>query len=141
MAAAGALAISSCGSGADSPNKSATRDVANASSAEERRAARVIEHFEDAANKEDARRACQELLARESTGKRCVQDLALLFSQPAYRTLEITVREVAVRGRTATARVVLRIGRATRGERETYSLVKEDGEWRLALRVGGKPSR
>lgn len=136
MAAAGALVITGCESRAATSKESSTRDVVKAPSADQRRVARVIERLDDAVNRGDARAVCHKLVARESAGKRCVPDLVLLFRQPHYRTFDITVRKVTVRGRRATAKVVLRVRRSSGGERETYSLAKEDGEWRLRLSLG-----
>ena len=140
IAAAAALAITGCESGAETSKGSrGTQGVVTAISAEKRQVVRVIERFEDAVNKGDARRICRTLLARQSSGKRCIRDLGMLFRHPIYRNFEISVRRVTIRGRRATANVVLRIRtrNGTRGERDKYSLVKEDGEWRLRLQIRG----
>jgi hypothetical protein len=130
---AAALALTGCGgggSGADTPHRvDATAD--------ERQATRAIERLEDAINKGEARRICNEILAEETTGPKCTHDTTLLLRHPMYRRFAATVRDVNVTGERATALVVLKITSDERGERESYPLVKEGGEWRVAIRLGG----
>jgi hypothetical protein len=135
---AAALVWSGCGGATETPNQgTSTPSTVDGSSAEERQVARVIERLEDAIRRADARRACTRILARETTGRRCIDDLGLVLRHPMYRRFEITVRDVTLNDGRATARVVLRIRGEAGGERETYRLVREGSEWRVALRLGG----
>ena len=81
-AIAAALVLGGCGPGAGERAPDAGTAVRDG---EERRAARAIERLERAINARDAIRICEHRLARKTTGKRCVQDLGMLFRHPVYQ--------------------------------------------------------
>jgi hypothetical protein len=127
-----------CGGCASGGGPEATTDAGDAPGpSDERRVARVVMSLQEAINRGDATRVCEQLLARETTGRRCIRDLNVLFRHPIYRKFRIDVRKVTIKGERATARVVLKIRGGTRAEHETYRLIRQDGEWRVALPIGG----
>jgi hypothetical protein len=133
-AIAATLVFAGCGPDAGTDARDAGNPVRDS---EERRAARAIERLERAINARDATRVCEHILARKTTGRRCIRDLEMLFRHPVYQKFDVTVRDVTINGRTGHAQVVLRIRGQARKEWEIYRVIKERGEWRVGLPLGG----
>jgi hypothetical protein len=100
----------------------------------ENEVAQTIEDLQAAAQSRKPAEICSEILARaladklKSTGNDCVREMEKVTSDADDFELEVT--DVTVTGTTATAKV-----RARKGGRDdavtTFSLAREDGDWRL----------
>ena len=96
--------------------------------------AQTIEDLQAAAQSRKPAEICSEILSREladklkSAGNDCVREMEKVTSDADDFELEVT--DVSVTGTTATAKV-----RARKGGRDdavtTFSLAREDGDWRL----------
>jgi ribonuclease HI len=121
-----ALALAGCGQAQSSANDFKGSEKAVAS---------TIEDLQSAAQNRKPADICSDVLSREladklkSAGNDCVREMERIAGDADDFELEVT--DVTVNGTTATAKV-----KARRGDREnaetTYSLVREDGDWRLA---------
>jgi hypothetical protein len=120
-----AAAIAGCGQAPSSAGsfKGTKKDVADA-----------IEKLQTAATNRKPQDVCSEVLARalvdklKASGNACVDEMDKIISDADDFQLDVTA--VTVSGTTATARVKVR-----RGGRDnavtTFSLAREDGQWRL----------
>ena len=101
----------------------------------EKAVAETIEDLQSAAQNRKPADICSDVLSRElddklkSAGNDCVQAMEKITSDADDCELEVT--DVTVSGTTATAKVKARHGDNENAE-TTYSLVREDGAWRLA---------
>jgi len=120
-----AAAIAGCGPAATSSGKfeGAEKQVAD-----------TIEQLQTAAQSRKPEQICSDVLAREladrlkSGGSDCVDEMEKLTGDAD--DYELAVADVAITGATATARVKARRGK-TKNAVTTFSLAREDGEWRL----------
>ena len=103
-------------------------------SGEERAVAQVVEDIASAGRSRDAAEICSRLLARELVdqisegGSDCTEELDASLDDAD--DFELQVRDVAVSGATATARVEGRDGERDRVA--TFRFVRENGRWKAS---------
>ena len=121
-----AVVIAGCGQAQSSAGdfEGAEKDVAD-----------TIEQLETSAQNRKPEDICSEVLARglverlKTSDNDCVDEMELILGDADPPELDVT--KVTITGTTATATVeALRGGRDN--ARTTYTLVREDGEWRLS---------
>ena len=102
---------------------------------DERLVAQAVEDLQQHAQRGDAKRLCEEVLARElvqrfeqAGGGRCTE--AVEEAVKDADTFELTVESVEVSGTRATARVQAESGE--RDQTDTISLVKEGARWKVS---------
>jgi Tfp pilus assembly protein PilP len=116
-----ALALSGCGAGNDS---------AGDFEGDEQDVARAIEDLEEAAQEEEPRRICEDLLSREllaTLGSDCVGKIQRALDQAD--TFALTVESVRVTGTTARAQVETGLDEENV---ELVELVREGEDWKVA---------
>jgi hypothetical protein len=134
-ALAGLVALAGCGTTSDSAGdfKGPQHDVAQA-----------VEDFQDAAQRGDEDKICNDLLARQlvqaiRTANKASRDCSSALHQSLRDVdgFDLTVQRVTISGTTATARVKNK-GSGGRSEVATMSLVKEGSppKWRIAALAG-----
>jgi hypothetical protein len=107
---------------------------ANEFEGDEKAVAQTIEDLQAAAQGRKPGEICSDILARDlaeklkSTGTDCVREMEKVTSDAD--DFELQVKEVSVTGTTATATVRARMGGKDDAE-TTFSLTREDGDWRL----------
>jgi hypothetical protein len=107
---------------------------ANEFEGDEKAVAQTIEDLQAAAQGRKPAEICSDILSRaladklKSTGNDCVREMEKVTSDADDFELEVT--EVSVTGTTATATVKARKGGDDDAE-TTFSLAREDGDWRL----------
>ena len=101
----------------------------------EKAVAETIEDLQSGAENRKPGEICSDVLSRElvdklkSAGNDCVRELEKVTGDADDFELEVT--DLTVSGTTATAKVKARRGTDENAE-TTFSLVREDGDWRLA---------
>jgi hypothetical protein len=124
---AAAFALSSCAS--DAP-----RDSAKAFSGAERAVATTVEDMEDAARDNDGSRLCKKLLsdsllaAVKDEGINCQTAVREAFRDAD--SLNLTVNDVSISGRTATAKVTSASG--SNEKTDTLELEKTGASWKIS---------
>jgi hypothetical protein len=101
---------------------------------EEAKVAEVVEDLQAAADEDEARRVCTDLLAREvaqQLGDRCTEAIDQAFDEAD--TSQLAVEDVRISGTTARARVST--GTDDEDE-ELVELVREGNVWRIARFAG-----
>jgi hypothetical protein len=107
---------------------------ANEFEGDEKAVAQTIEDLQAAAQGRKPAEICSDILSRaladklKSSGNDCVREMEKVTSDADDFELEVT--EVSVTGTTATATVKARKGGDDDAE-TTFSLAREDGDWRL----------
>lgn len=112
-----------------------TQSSAGKFDGQDKAVADVVEDLQTAAQQRKPQDICSNVLARafadrlKASGSDCVRELDKVVRDADDFELEVT--DVTVNGSTATAKV-----KARRGDREnaetTYTLVREDRDWRLS---------
>jgi len=123
-----------CGGG----DKETALESAERFDGEERQVASVVERYERAMRQRDAARICTEILPRASVPENCQGALRRFLRQPVYRRIELDVQRVDVRGDRASARVLITLARQP--EADSYTLLKQRGQWRVDA-LGGRPGQ
>jgi hypothetical protein len=127
VALAVTAAVAGCG---DSDSSDEPSGSAQGVSGEEQRVAQVIEDFEQAAKDGDNARICDEIFAERDRPENCEADVGSFLQATENREVDLVVEGVKVDGTAAEARLAVKQAGETRTT--TYSLIEEDGEWRIA---------
>jgi hypothetical protein len=122
---AGLLVLTGCGDGGGSDSTESAKGFKG----EQQKAAQVVEDFETASHDGDAKRVCNDVLAKRDKPANCERDVKAFLGKGANEKVDLAVKSVRIKGNKATARVA--ITGAGRSQTTTYPLLKEDGEWRI----------
>jgi hypothetical protein len=122
----GVLLVSGCGGGGGDGGSS---ESAKRFDGERQKVAQVIEDFETASHDGDAKRVCDDVLAKRDRPANCERDVKAALGKGASRKIDLEVKSVRINGDKASARVA--ITGAGRSQATTYPLLKEGGKWRI----------
>jgi hypothetical protein len=122
---AGLLVLAGCGGG----DGGGGRESAKRFDGDQQKVAQVIEDFERATHEGDAKRVCDDVLAKRDRPANCERNVKAFLGKGANEKVDLEVKSVRVEGDRARARVA--ISGAGRSQTINYPLLREDGEWRI----------
>jgi hypothetical protein len=121
-----ALTLAGCGGGGAGPTESAKRFTG-----EKQKAAQTVEDFEAASHEGDAKRVCNEILAKRDRPENCERDVKAFLGKGAAKKVDLEVKAVEVHGNKASARVAIKGAGTPRPQITRYPLLKDGGKWRI----------
>jgi hypothetical protein len=121
------LVLAGCGGGGGG----GATESAKRFKGEKQKAAQTVEDFEAASHKADAKRVCNDILAKRDRPKNCERDVKAFLGQGGAKKVDLEVKSVTIHGNRATARVAITGAGAAKPQNTTYPLLKENGKWRI----------